>query len=240
VTGPTGLQGVTGPTGPQGVTGPTGLQGITGPTGLQGVTGPTGLQGVTGPTGLQGVTGPTGLQGVTGPTGPQGVTGPTGLQGLVGPTGLQGITGTTGPTATNENAFIANFATAGPIAMGDPVPLDTNILLSPNITHVAGSTDIILAQGIYLVEYNVYSRAVSGTNVSVRLNLNGSEVPGSRVIRTTVPVNQNVDLSSGAIINAPSASNILQMAANSVGGNIFSFVFASTVPNVSLRIVKLA
>ncbi len=131
------------------------------------------------------------------------------------------------------------MTTTGTIAQGTPVSLDTNLLLSPpDITHTAGSTDIILTEGRYLVEYTVVSSAPTSANVSVRFLLNSSTITGSITVQPAVTAGTFENLSSGFIIDAPNASNILQIAPDSSGGNIFNSSFANT-PNISIRIVKL-
>ncbi|WP_324656784.1 hypothetical protein [Bacillus cereus] len=264
-TGPQGIQGVQGepgPTGPQGIQGVQGEPGPTGPQGIQGVqgepgpTGPQGIQGVqgepgpTGPQGIQGVqgepgpTGPQGIQGVQGepgPTGPQGIQGVQGEPGPTGPQGIQGVQGEpgpTGPVATNTNAFIVNFTTTGLISQGTGIPLDTNLILTPGITHTPGSSVINLEAGTYWIEYNTISQAPTAIFVSTRALLNGSIILGATVVSPQVPSGTFQSLSSGFIVIAPNLVNTLEIDADSLGGNIYNSQFAS-IPNVSVRIVKI-
>ncbi|MFB5553358.1 hypothetical protein ACE41B_30690 [Bacillus cereus] len=210
-----------------------GIQGEPGPTGPQGIQG---VQGELGPTGPTGSTGPQGIQGVQGIQGPIGVTGPTGSTGVTGSTGP---TGPTGVLATNTNAFIVNFTTTGLIPQGTGIPLDTNILLTTGITHTPGSSIINLEAGTYLIEYNTISQAPNAEFVSTRVLLNGITINGGSVVSPQVAFGIFQSLSSGLIVIAPNLINTLEIAADSQGGNIYNSQFAN-IPNVSVRIVKLA
>ncbi|WP_116777674.1 hypothetical protein [Bacillus thuringiensis] len=252
-TGPQGIQGVQGEPGPIGPTGPQGIQGVQGEPGPIGPTGPQGIQGVQGEPGPIGPTGPQGIQGVQGEPGPIGPTGPQGIQGVqgepgpIGPTGPQGIqgiqgepgpTGPTGPVATNTNAFIVNFTTTELISQGTGIPLDTNLILTPEITHTPGSSVINLEAGTYWIEYNTISQAPTAIFVSTRALLNGSTILGATVVSPQVSSGTFQSLSSGFIVIAPNLVNTLEIAADSLGGNIYNSQFAS-IPNVSVRIVKI-
>ncbi|MEC2946264.1 hypothetical protein P9Z76_30045, partial [Bacillus cereus] len=153
-----------------------------------------------------------------------------------------GPTGSTGPTgvlATNTNAFIVNFTTTGLIPQGTGIPLDTNVLLTTGITHTPGSSVINLEAGTYLIEYNTVSQAPSALFVSTRVLLNGSVINGGSVVSPQVASGIFQSLSSGLIVIAPNPINTLEIAADSLVGNIYNSQFAN-IPNVSVRIVKLA
>ncbi|MGG3045819.1 exosporium leader peptide-containing protein [Bacillus anthracis] len=91
-------------------------------------------------------------------------------------------TGPTGPFATNTNAFIVNFTTTSLIPQGTGIPLDTNLIWTPGVSHTPGSSVINLDAGTYLVEYNTVSQAPIAVFVSTRASLNGSII----IIRATV------------------------------------------------------
>ncbi|QFQ29011.1 collagen-like protein (plasmid) [Bacillus thuringiensis] len=167
-----------------------------------------------------------GIQGEPGPTGPQGIQ------------GIQGEPGPTGPVATNTNAFIVNFTTTELISQGTGIPLDTNLILTPEITHTPGSSVINLEAGTYWIEYNTISQAPTAIFVSTRALLNGSTILGATVVSPQVSSGTFQSLSSGFIVIAPNLVNTLEIAADSLGGNIYNSQFAS-IPNVSVRIVKI-
>ncbi|HDR7690198.1 hypothetical protein COM69_31775 [Bacillus toyonensis] len=150
-----------------------------------------------------------------------------------------GPTGSTGPFATNTNAFIVNFTTTALIPQGTGIPLDTNLILTPGISHTPGSSVINLDAGTYLVEYNTVSQAPTGNFVSTRSLLNGSTITGAIVVSPQVASGTFQSLSSGFLIIAPNPVNTLEIAADSLGGNIYNSQFAS-IPNLSVRIVRLS
>ncbi|PFX62293.1 hypothetical protein COL35_29720 [Bacillus toyonensis] len=152
---------------------------------------------------------------------------------------LTGPTGSTGPFATNTNAFIVNFTTTALIPQGTGIPLDTNLILTPGISHTPGSSVINLDAGTYLVEYNTVSQAPTGNFVSTRALLNGSTITGAIVVSPQVASGTFQSLSSGFLVIAPNPVNTLEIAADSLGGNIYNSQFAS-IPNVSVRIVRLS
>ncbi|WP_279513575.1 hypothetical protein [Paenibacillus sp. BK033] len=215
------------------------LEGSEGPTGAAGPAGPVGPQGPIGPTGPEGPQGPIGLAGPEGPQGPIGSTGPEGPQGPIGSTGPEGPQGPTGPLATQTNGFIVNFTTTGLIPQGTGIPLDTNFLLSPGITHTPGSSVINLESGIYWIEYTTKSSAPTAVFVSTRAVLNGTSIPGATVVSPTTTSGNFQTLSSGFIVDAPNPTNTLEIAADSLGGNIYNSQFPN-IPNISVRIVRVA
>ncbi|MBG9702530.1 hypothetical protein ABE03_14520 [Bacillus thuringiensis] len=119
------------------------------------------------------------------------------------------------------------------------MPLDTNVLLTTGITHTPGSSVINLEAGTYLIEYNTVSQAPSALFVSTRVLLNGSVINGGSVVSPQVASGIFQSLSSGLIVIAPNPINTLEIAADSLVGNIYNSQFAN-IPNVSVRIVKLA
>lgn len=196
---------------------------------------PQGDIGPTGPTGADGATGP------TGPTGPQGDTGPTGPQGDLGPTdsaGADGDTGPTGPVATNQHAFIVNFTSIlTALPQGTSIPLDTNYALTSDITHTPNTPDIVLAAGVYSVEYTVVVSSPSAPNASVRFMLDGTSLDGASTVARDVGNSTFSTLSSGFIVSVGSGSGTL--GADSNGGNTFDSGFPE-IPNISIRITRLA
>ncbi|WP_205728412.1 hypothetical protein [Bacillus thuringiensis] len=112
---------------------------------------------------------------LTGPPGPSGATGPT------GPTGATGATGATGPLITANNARITNTPTQT-IAAGADIPLSTNALINETaISHVPGSTDIVLAPNqTYFVTYEAESSVGTNGLASLELQLNGVIVGGTQ------------------------------------------------------------
>ncbi|OTW44072.1 hypothetical protein BK699_33445 [Bacillus thuringiensis serovar mexicanensis] len=112
------------------------------------------------------------------------------------------------------------------------------MLLTSGITHIPGSSIINLDAGTYLVEYNTVSQAPGAIFVSTRVVLNGSIINGASVVSPAVALGTFQSLSSGLIVVAPNVVNTLEIAADSLGGNIYNSQFAN-IPNVSVRIVKL-
>ena len=203
--GATGHTGATGPQGP-GQTGNTGPTGPLGPTGDPGDTGPTGLLGPTGPTGDTGSFGPTGPTGDIGPTGPTGSTGDSGFTGPTGNTGSLGPTGNTGPTGTMGPS--GDIGSTGPT--GDTGPtgpaLSNNLLYAYSITAqsipttsygnvqfeivptIIGwvalpdhQTFVCPVAGLYEITYSgSISNLESPTTISMKVIVNGTEIPGSQ------------------------------------------------------------
>ncbi|WP_312636493.1 hypothetical protein [Oscillibacter sp.] len=174
---------------------------------------------------------------VTGPTGPQGDIGPTGPAGADGATGSQGPTGA---VATNQNAFIANFTPITTfIPQHTPVPLDTNLILSSDITHTPNTPDIVLAEGIYSVEYTAVTGTDDAVNASAEFTLDGVAIPGSATIVKGLTVAIAVTISGGFIVSVGPGSGTLRMVADSNGGNTYDSGF-SEIPNITIRIIKLS
>jgi hypothetical protein len=145
---------------------------VTGATGAAGRTGPAGPAGPAGLQGLQGDTGAAGPQGIQGDTG---AAGPQGIQGDTGPTGLTGATGPAGPAGTTQYAYVYN-TTAQVVPIEGDIAFATNGVMTPGITHAAGTTEVILVTaGTYKVAFSV-----SGVEANqMALSVNGTVVSGT-------------------------------------------------------------
>lgn len=167
--GPQGPAGATGAQGPKGDTGATGPQGPTGATGAQGPKGDTGAQGATGPQGVQGPTGPPGADStVPGPQGPKGDTGATGAQGPKGDTGATGPQGIQGvPGAQGPKGDTGATGATGP--------------QGPDTVHVGPSQPT-----------GVEELWIDNDDPDVPY----SQVPTTRTITTTAPLQGGGDLSA--------------------------------------------
>ncbi|MGG0086229.1 collagen-like protein, partial [Bacillus anthracis] len=181
-----------------------------------------------------GPAGPAGATGATGPAGPAGATGAT------GPAGATGATGPTGPLVTANNARITNPAIVQ-VGAGGAVPLSTNNLINGTaITHVPGSTDIILAPNqTYFVSYEASTNlgfANQGTSI-LQLNLDGALVGGTQSefnlagLSPTFPVATRVSQSSDAVITTGAVPGVLTLV-NASG-------HALDVEGTNINIVKI-
>ena len=184
-----GLQGVKGETGAGGAPGATGAQGAAGVSGAIGSTGVIGATGTSGSQGLQGVKGETGAGGAPGARGPQGLKGAEGAGGATGSPakldrrGLPGLRvrkGLRAPTAPPGRADSRSMPTSTTkaketVPLESAVTFDSNGVVTPGITHVAGTAGVTLAtSGTYMVTFSV-----SGTQPSqMALFVNGTVVPG--------------------------------------------------------------
>jgi hypothetical protein len=230
VVGPTGPAGATGATGPTGATGANStVAGPTGATGSTGATGPTGATGSTGSTGSIGTTGPTGATGSIGATGPTGATGSTGAtgatgaQGATGPAGATGAQGATGP-AFNDFAQIA-MATLSSVPAGGSVPFDTNVLLSPSVTHTPFSQSVFISHsGTYRVEFNVL---VNGSSSLCKWALlrNGTVLPSSTFNCLGVQTQRVI----GDTIASFTAGDVLELSNRDSDPSLVSFNGATTL-----------
>jgi BclA C-terminal domain/Collagen triple helix repeat (20 copies) len=157
--GPGGCGCPPGPRGPKGSPGPVGPRGTHGATGPQGVPGTPGTPGAIGPQGIAGIPG---TQGATGAPGPQGAIGP------------QGATGASG-SGLSQYGYIYNQA-AQVVAIEADVTFNTNGILTPGITHTAGTSQIdITSAGDYKVTFSV-----SGVEPNqFALFVNGAPATGS-------------------------------------------------------------
>lgn len=196
--------------------------------------GPTGATGPTGPAGATGATGATGSAGATGPAGAIGATGATGA------TGSAGVTGPTGPLVTANNARITNPAIVT-VADGAAVPLTINNLINGTaITHVPGSTDIVLAPNqTYFATYETATNlgfANQGTSL-VQFNLDGTLVGGTQSeynlagLSPTFPVSTRVSQSSDAVITTGAVPSVLTLV--NVSGHALDF------EGTNINIVKI-
>jgi len=113
--------------------------------------------------GAPGATGAAGAPGIAGPPGPPGATGPA------------GPTGPAGSSAPRRYAYVYNLI-AETVPLEADITFDTNGVLSPGITHAAGTADVAFASpGVYKVTFSV-----SGTEPSqMALFLNGALVGGT-------------------------------------------------------------
>ncbi|WP_099686767.1 hypothetical protein [Bacillus fungorum] len=178
-------------------------------------------------TGPPGPTGPTGPAG--GPTGPTGATGPTGIC----PTCPTGPTGPTGPLITaNNGSFVTNATITVPA--GALVPLATNETLNGTaITHVPGSTDIILAPNqTYHADYQSSSGSSTG-QIGLVFDLNGTFINGTSTNSNAgVTLPQTGSISAGAVFNTGPGVNVLTLR-NSVAVD-------QTMNGVIVNVIKLA
>ncbi|MGZ4033435.1 MAG: BclA C-terminal domain-containing protein [Bacteroidia bacterium] len=234
-TGPTGAAGSTGPTGTAGANGVTGPTGLTGATGIAGAAGSTGANGATGATGATGTAGAAGSTGANGSTGPTGLTGATGAVGPTGAAGINGTNGATGPTgsASSEYAYIYNTS-AQFVTLGNAVTFDANGLMSPNITHSAGSSFIFInVSGVYKFEFS--ASGVQTNQFSIYQN--GVSATGSRYGSATANT-QN----EGFVILNVTAGDVIQLNNTGSSGSInLSGNTGGTLPsvNASILITKL-
>lgn len=195
---------------------------------LRTIPGVTGLAG--GPTGETGATGTAGATGATGDTGTAGATGATGA------TGIAGATGATGPQLTNS-AHVYNLTTIITTFANQPVALSNNgVITGTDITHVAGSPDIVLAGGhTYFVTHSV--NMTNNTPPAIFLTLNGAPVPGSGY--TTIAKTPLASTYS-AIITAPAgAPSVLNLVAAIIGTVFFAEPFPPQTANVSITVIEL-
>ncbi|PFI81499.1 hypothetical protein [Bacillus cereus] len=180
---------------------------------------------------------------LTGPTGPTGTCAicPTGATGPSGPSGATGATGATGPLITANNARIINPAIVQ-VGDGNAVPLTLNSVINGTaISHTPGSTDITLAPNqTYYAFYEASTNlgfADQGTAL-LQLELNGtllngsqSEVNLSQTATNFPPDFTRLSLSSGAVFNTGSGTNILTLV-NASGHSI-------DVEGANINIIKL-
>ncbi len=211
---------------PRGATGVTGVTGATGPTGATGTTGATGpAGGPAGPglTGVTGPTGPTGATGATGVTGPAGPTGATGATGITGPTGPTGATGATGTLPTPNALYATNEAAQTPTAVGDPLVFSDNQLTEGTaITHTANTGAITFAEGgLYHITFTTNAAPATGASVplrvSVQLNENGTQIPGTLTIGDIVTSGGSTTLSGAALVRV-TAGTVITLVSNSNTG----------------------
>ena len=203
--GPRGKMGPMGPIGPTGATGPTGPTGATGSAGgATGPTGPTGATGPSGPTGPTGVTGSTGATGPSGPTGPTGVTGPT------------GATGASGAEASSE--LLSAYSTPPQTGTsGGALIFDRNAAANGTaISHAQNSAGIVIQQpGFYQVSLHGTIGPTTGADfpmtVSMYLEQQGTEVPGTAVQHTFHTTADTSNVSFTQIIEVSSVPTTLQM-----------------------------
>ena len=208
--------------GPRGPRGFTGSQGIMGPPGATGATGPTGPRGEQGIQGLQGVTGPTGPQGLQGLQGPTGATGPQGLQGLQGPTGPTGPTGADGASGTGLAAYGGAYnnttntfnltPTPTALALGSTMP-------SSNVTYGTNSVEIT-QNGVYRLTYGVRGSTAAGTDMTVAVGQNGTDIP-STLMTKTLTAGSREDFDGTALVNL-NAGDVLTLVVSGTNTTVFT------------------
>lgn len=242
-TGPAGPQGATGATGPStGVTGPTGPTGTLGAQGVPGSQGAQGPQGPAGPEGPEGDQGPQGVQGLQGPQGPQGIQGVEGDNGPTGPAGPTGSTGATGATGTGANTTENNATlartTAITLSAGQPVPFDTNVVLTGTaISHVPNSTDVnLLETGTYLLEYYITGNTASSAAMSMELTLNGTSVPASGFFLRATSAGGVTGQAIVLVTEAPSVLRLVVFYNTTLSGSGIGLIY----PVATMNVIKLS
>jgi hypothetical protein len=213
--GPQGAQGIAGALGAIGAAGPQGAQGIAGVLGAIGAAGSQGAQGIAGVLGAIGAAGPQGAAGIAGalgaigaagqagPAGPAGVAGAIGAVGVAGATGAVGSAGAPGiPGIGGILGYAYIYSTSGQtVAIEADIPFDTNGLLTADVTHAPGTSQIrIISAGVYVVTFSV-----SGVEPGqFALFQNGALVAGS-VYGSGAGTQQN----SGQVIVNAGAGDVL-------------------------------
>ncbi|MDF9610316.1 collagen-like protein, partial [Bacillus cereus] len=180
--------------------------------------------------------GPTGPAG--GPTGPTGATGPTGICPTC-PTGPTGPTGPAGPVITGNNASFTSPANTL-VGAGQAIPLANNAVINGTaISHVPGSTDIMLAPN-----QTYYASYESSTNLGqnnqgtaiLELQLNGNLILGTQseyngLQNLAITTSSRFSLSSGIVFNTENDPNILTLV-NTSG-------HAITAEGTNVSVIKL-
>ena len=110
--------------------------------------------------------------------------------------------------------------------------MSTNVVINGTaISHVPGSTDIMLAPNqTYWVFYEASSGVGTGT-AQLEFQLNGSLVLGTQASATNQPANSTTSLSSGAILQTGANPNVLTLV-NTAGG-------ARNIIGTNVNIIKL-
>lgn len=162
--------------------------------------------------------------------------GPTGATGTTGATGAAGATGATGPQLTNS-AHVYNLTTIITTIANQPVALSNNgVITGTDITHVAGSPDILLAGGhTYFVTHSV--NMTNNTPPAMFLALNEAPVPGSGY---TIVAETPLASTYSAIITTPvGAPSVLNLVAAIIGTVFFAEPFPPQTANVSITVIEL-
>jgi hypothetical protein len=186
---------------------------------------------VNGVTGAQGQPGAAGTNGVNGA---QGQPGTAGTNGTNGTDGVDGGIGPAGPAATPDYAYV--YDTSGhTVAIDAPVLFDTNGLRTSSISHVAGTSDIVLTTaGTYKVTVSV----LANIPFEAAVFQNGSVVPGG-----TYAGNGTNRAAAGESIIAVIAGDVLTVRNHGTSGPItLDSGNAGTAANVdaSILIERLA
>lgn len=180
-----------------------------------------------------------GIQGPDGGAGEKGVQGLTGTTEIQGETGFQENQGVTGAIVKNNNAQFVTISAAKPIPIkdNDYIELGNVKIEGTNITHVNGSTDVIV-QGVhtYYAFWNIVGSSSSAPSIFEGvLELNGDNVQGSLGSSGTIIGAQDKGSATGAAIFTTSAgSNMLKLKYMTYTGVTNAVCFAS------LSIVELA
>jgi hypothetical protein len=197
---------------------------VAGVVGADGTPGATGTTGPAGPTGPAGATGPAGTNGAAGGAGPAGATGPIGATGAAGANGTNGL---------SQYAYVYNLA-GTTVAIEASVPFDTNGVMTPDITHAPGDTDVkLIDAGTYDVRFSV-----SGNEPSqFALFLDGAPVPGT-VYGSGAGTQQN----TGQVILTVAANDVISVRNHSSAAAVTLQTLAGgtqTNVNASLLIEKV-
>lgn len=141
-----------------------------------------------------------GQQGIPEPRGPIGPQGPVGPQ---GPSGTSGVAGFINPTSTLTAVV--------------QMPLNNLVNLTDgDVTHIDGSSTVVLNPGTYLVNYTTTATSATAGVVGLGLQLNGATVLNPQ--ETLVNENDTTNLSGQYIVNVPvgttSTINLLNTGAN--------------------------
>ncbi|PEW70572.1 hypothetical protein CN448_10330, partial [Bacillus cereus] len=127
--------------------------------------------------------------------------------------GPAGATGATGPLITANNARFVNSSTTINVPVGASVPFTVNAELNGTaISHIPGSTNIILAPNqTYYASYQITSSSSNG-NVGYQLSLNGNIISGSGASASqAAPSPVEASLSASAVFSTGNAPNILTL-----------------------------
>ncbi|PFZ89568.1 hypothetical protein COL83_21825 [Bacillus wiedmannii] len=110
--------------------------------------------------------------------------------------------------------------------------MSTNVVINGTaITHVPGSTDIMLAPNqTYWVFYETTSGVGTGT-AALEFQLNGSLVLGTQTSATNQPASSTTSLSTGAILQTGAGPNVLTLV-NVAGGS-------RAISGTNINIIKL-
>lgn len=202
-----------------------------------------------GPQGPQGPQGSIGSTGATGATGPQGIAGSTGATGAQGPQGPQGIPGTCS-LATTTFANVYSNASQAIGNLGAALFEGVNAVSADMDISAAGTTGAIAFQtaGYYEIYYDIDAVLQNPFLFPVpvwtfSLYHNGVVIPGSTQPGITESPNDIVSNTSGRVIIAIAAGDIIQLVNTSTNPvTTVGTPFGSIVPAASatLSIVRIS